>query len=66
MKSWKMAPIYGEIPGFDGVYANEPTVEECQRELQGVLEDWILLGLRLGHELPVIDNLNLNVAGKIA
>lgn len=43
---------YGEIPGFQGVYANEPTLEACRETLQEVLEGWIILGLRLGHTLP--------------
>lgn len=29
-------------------------------ELRSTLEDWLLLGLQLGHELPVIDGLDLN------
>jgi hypothetical protein len=29
---------YGEIPGFQGVYANAPTLEECRETLQEVLE----------------------------
>ncbi len=37
---------YGEIPGFQGVYANEPTLEACREALQEALEGWILLGLR--------------------
>lgn len=40
---------YGEIPGFQGVWANTATLEACRRELQEVLEDWLLVGLRLGH-----------------
>ena len=44
---------YGEIPGLQGVWANEPTLEQCRKILQEVLEDWIVLGLRLGHTLPV-------------
>ncbi len=44
---------YGEIPGFAGVYANDDTLESCREQLQEVLEGWILLGLRLGHELPI-------------
>ena len=28
---------YGEIPGFQGVYANAPTLEECRETLQEVL-----------------------------
>lgn len=43
---------YGEIPGFQGVYANEPTLEACRETRQEVLEGWIILGLRLGHTLP--------------
>ncbi|OLE51764.1 MAG: HicB family protein [Acidobacteria bacterium 13_1_20CM_3_53_8] len=34
--------FYGEIPGFDGVYANAPTLEACREELAEVLEEWIL------------------------
>jgi predicted RNase H-like HicB family nuclease len=43
---------YGDIPGFQGVYANANTLEDCRTELQEVLEGWIILGLRLGHSLP--------------
>ncbi|MCS7190312.1 MAG: type II toxin-antitoxin system HicB family antitoxin [Fimbriimonadales bacterium] len=51
---------YGEIPGFQGVYANEATLEACRETLQEVLEGWILLGLRLGHTLPTVDGISLN------
>ncbi|MEK9138827.1 MAG: type II toxin-antitoxin system HicB family antitoxin, partial [Bacteroidota bacterium] len=34
---------YGEIPDFDGVYANKPSLEECRQELLEVLEEWILV-----------------------
>ncbi len=37
--------FYGEIPGFQGVYANSETLESCREELQEVLEGWIILGL---------------------
>lgn len=46
--------FYGEIPGFQGVYANTKTLEECRKQLQEVLEGWIVLGLRMGHSLPVV------------
>lgn len=52
--------FYGEIPGFQGVWANAPTLEACKEELQSVLEDWILLGLHLHHSLPVVDGIDLN------
>ena len=46
--------FYGEIPPCPGVYANAPTLEECRSELQEGLEGWIMLGLRLGHDIPPI------------
>jgi predicted RNase H-like HicB family nuclease len=46
---------YGEIPGFDGVLANAPTLEACRDQLQEVLEDWILIGISEQHELPQLD-----------
>jgi predicted RNase H-like HicB family nuclease len=52
---------YGEIPGLEGVWSNADTVDMCRKELQEVLEDWTLLGVRLGHELPEIDGVDLNV-----
>lgn len=45
--------FYGEIPGFQGVFANADTLEVCREQLQEVLEGWIVLGLRLGHLLPI-------------
>lgn len=51
---------YGEIPGLQGVWGNAPSLEACRDELQEVLEDWILVGLRLGHPLPVVDGIDLN------
>lgn len=53
--------FYGEIPGFQGVYNNAATLEDCREQLQEVLEGWIVLGLRLGHSLPVVDGIELTV-----
>jgi predicted RNase H-like HicB family nuclease len=47
--------FYGEIPPLTGVFANETSLEACRDELQSVLEGWIVLGLRLGHTLPIIE-----------
>ncbi len=52
----------GRIPACKGVIAFAPTLRECEKELQSTLEDWILLGLKLGHQLPVIDGFDLNKA----
>ncbi len=51
---------YGHIPELQGVLANAPTLEMCRTQLREVLEDWIVLGLRLGHPLPVVDGIDLN------
>jgi predicted RNase H-like HicB family nuclease len=58
--------FYGEIPEFQGVYANADTLELCREQLQEVLEGWIVLGLRLGHSLPVIDGLTLTMKEEAA
>ena len=50
----------GRIPGRKGVIAFGKTLRECENELQSTLEDWIFVGLKLGHQLPVIDEFDLN------
>ena len=50
---------YGEIPGFQGIWANADSLDACREELQSVLEDWLVLGLRMGHELPIVAGINL-------
>jgi len=50
----------GRIPFCKGVVAFGKTLHECEVELHSVLEDWILLGLKLRHPLPVIDSIDLN------
>jgi len=57
---------YGEILGFQGVWANAPTLEACREELQSVLEDWILVRVADQLSLPVIDSINLNSQQKEA
>ena len=50
----------GEIPKLKGIAAFGETLRECENELRSVLEDWILLGLKLGHRLPVLAGIDLN------
>ena len=52
--------FFGSIPECQGCWAEGATLEECREELQATLEDWLLLGLQMGHILPVIDGLDLN------
>ncbi|HUV00189.1 MAG TPA: hypothetical protein VMW32_04420 [Bacteroidales bacterium] len=50
----------GRIPSCLGVLAFGATLRECENELRSTLEDWILVGLKLGHPLPVIGCIDLN------
>lgn len=50
----------GRIPNCPGVVAFGASLRDCEVELQSTLEDWILLGLRLGHPLPVLGNIDLS------
>ena len=50
---------FGEIPDFQGVWANEQTLEDCRRVLQEVLEEWLLLKLRDNEEVPQLQGINL-------
>lgn len=51
--------FYGEIPGFDGVYANTDTLESCREELEEVLEEWILFRVSRSLSLPMVDEIDL-------
>ena len=50
-------PFFGSIAECPSVWAAGETLEACRDELQGALEDWIVLGLRLGQPIPVIDGI---------
>lgn len=52
--------FFGRIPACKGVVAFASTLRHCEEELRSVLEDWVLVGLKLGHTLPVLDNIDLN------
>ena len=52
---------YGEIHGFDGVYANAKTLEGCREELREVLEEWILIRISRSLAWPVVDGRELTV-----
>lgn len=45
---------FGKIPHFKGVWANAKTLRQCRRELQEVLEEWIVVSLRVGSRLPAL------------
>ena len=53
--------FYGEIPGFEGVFAAAPTLEDCREQLSEVLEDWILVRVSLHLALPEAGGLRIAV-----
>ena len=50
----------GRIPSCKGVIAFGKTLRECEDELRSTLEDWLLVGLKLGHPIPIIAGYDLN------
>jgi predicted RNase H-like HicB family nuclease len=54
----------GRIPSCKGVIAFGSTLHECEIELHSTLEDWLLVGFKLGHSIPVIDDTDLNAEPK--
>lgn len=44
---------YGEIPGFEGVFANEDSLEKCRAILREILEEWIFIRISKNLPLPI-------------
>lgn len=53
--------FYGEISGFQGVWANAETLEECRDELMETLEDWLTLRLSKNLPVPIIAGIDLTI-----
>ena len=49
----------GRIPSCKGVIAFGTSLRNCEDELRSTFEDWIWVGLKLGHPLPVIAGIDL-------
>ncbi len=52
--------FFGKIPDCPGVVAFGKTLFECQNELKSALEGWLMVKIRHGDVLPVIDGLDIN------
>ena len=52
--------FFGTIQPCKGAWGEGTTLEECREELRGALESWLMVGLRHGDLLPVIDGIDLN------
>jgi len=43
---------FGEIPGLQGIWASEKTLEKYRETLREVLEEWLILKLRDKDKIP--------------
>jgi hypothetical protein len=43
------------------VWAQADALEARREALREVLEEWIILGLKMGHPLPAIDGISLTI-----
>lgn len=50
------------VADLRGVIAVGETIEECRDDLIGAIEGWVVLGLRLGHSIPSIDGIDINIS----
>ena len=58
--------FFATLPGFKGLWAEGKTVEAARRELISTLEDWLLMAIRCGDDVPVIGGIDLNKVGRHA
>lgn len=52
---------FAEIPGFEGVWANGKSVEECRKELVEVMEEWLIFKIQDKDPIPVIKGIDINI-----
>ncbi len=57
---------FAEIPGFEGIWANANTVEECRHDLQEVLEEWLVLKIRDRDSIPEIEGVEIRIKEVVA
>jgi len=53
--------FYGDIHGFQGVFAQAATLEDCRTELASTLEDWLLFRISRNLPLPTVQGLDLTI-----
>jgi hypothetical protein len=52
--------FFGRVPACEGCWDEGATPEECREDLEEALQKRIILGLRLGHVLPVAGGVDIN------
>jgi predicted RNase H-like HicB family nuclease len=59
-------PVYGSVPGLQGVWASGPTLEACRKNLSAAVEDWLLFSIHRGDEIPEIGGVRLGIPHRVA
>ena len=52
---------FGEIPGFEGVWASAKTLEDCREELSSALETWLLFSISRNIKVPKMGKYDLSI-----
>ncbi len=52
---------FGQIPGLNGVWANERSLDKCREVLQEVLEEWLIIKIRDHDPIPRMGRVSLQV-----
>ncbi|SDW15091.1 type II toxin-antitoxin system HicB family antitoxin [Methanohalophilus halophilus] len=49
-------PYYGEISELEGVWATGTSLEECRKNLEEIIGEWLILRLRRNLPIPPLGN----------
>lgn len=52
--------FYADVPELPGVLAYGSTLEECRNQLIEVIEGWLIVGIRHGDSIPVLDMIDIS------
>ena len=59
-ETYEDGTVGARVRACSGVLGFGNNLEECKADLRSALEGWVLLGMRRGHTLPVVDGIDLN------
>lgn len=59
-------PYYGEVPGLEGVWSSGNTLEECRKNLEDVIDEWVIVRLAKGLPIPQIGSHIIKTPGEMA
>jgi predicted RNase H-like HicB family nuclease len=53
--------FYADIAECPGVYSNAPTLEQCRKELEEILEEWVLFRVYKNLTIPPIEGIEIKI-----